>query len=171
MLSSHGKGFTVALSSPTSETHKVETRVCAWHKSHSIWAEAKQRCPQALCSGKPHPSPAWAFHSFYFTFAPFFLHSLFSEELIGLGSLLWVEGYGECTDQNSGDPTARHFFLLCLWATEINTKMKITPPSKLAHLMWAWSGVVANFRANPLYFSSTEEQTRLFFVLRKCSIN
>lgn len=72
-----GQGFAVALPS-RSWRCTVETRVCAWHKSPSIWAERKQRWPQALRTGKLIPRPAPSFPFIYFTF-PLLFHSLYSK--------------------------------------------------------------------------------------------
>lgn len=37
------------------ETHRVEKRVCASHKSHSIWAEGEQRWPEGTQNGQALP--------------------------------------------------------------------------------------------------------------------
>lgn len=167
MLSSQGKGFAVALVLSNTETHKSGDKGLRLTQVTLNLGWGKAAVPAGALLGNPRPSPAWAFRSFYFTFTPFIL---FPSPKRAHRVRLTALGWG-CTEHNSGETQQPDISSCCLGAVEFNTKMKITgPPQRLAHLMWARSAIVANFGANPLYFSSTDEQTRLFFVLRNCSI-
>lgn len=58
----------------------AKTGVCAWHKSHSIWAEGKQWQPQALCTGSSFPAmPELSIHLFYIS--PLVLLSVLTERV------------------------------------------------------------------------------------------